>query len=168
MCVIFSCGIRNTETAITAVTVLKWGLRLWFYFLVSTVWYVSRQVLWIFENVLWFVLLLDWSSCLLDLVVYCKAKSRQLIISSSWFERYQDYVASSWKDHAASQGGVVVSGWFKGRPSDVVASACMTSEIPSNADEGTLTKSIILALSCFNREELNWEFIVSNLISPLI
>lgn len=138
MCIVFSCGIRNTETTITAVTVLRWDLRWWFHFFIWTIWYVSRQVLWIFENVLWFVLLLDWSSCLLDLVVYCKAKSRQLIISSSWFESYWDYVANSWKDQAASQGGVV-SGWLKGRPSDVVASAYVSSEIPLNSNEVTLT-----------------------------
>lgn len=167
MCIVFSRGIRNTETTITAVTAFKWDLRLWFHFFVSTVWYISRQVLWIFENVLWFVLLLDWSSCLLGLVVYCKAKSRQLIISRSWFERYLHYVANSWKDQAASQGGVVVSGWPQGRPSDVVVSAYVSSEIPLNSDEGTLTKSVILASSCFNCEELNWEFIVSNLISLL-
>lgn len=81
--------------------------------------------------------------------------ARQLIISSSWFERCQDYVANSWKDQAALQGGVVVSGWLKGRPSDVVASVYVSSEIPLNSDEGTLTKSIIHSLSCFNREELN-------------
>lgn len=71
------------------------------------------------------------------------------------------------KIRQASQAGVV-SGWLKGRPSDVVAIAYVSSEIPLNSDEGTLTKSIILASSCFNREELNWEFIVSNLISLLI
>lgn len=92
---------------------------------------------------------------MLDLVVYCKAKSRQLIISSSWFERYWDYVASFWREQAASQGGVVVSGWLKGRPSDVVTRAHVSSEIPLNSDKGTLTKSIILALSSFNHKELN-------------
>lgn len=138
------------------------------FFFVSTVWHISRQVLQLFEDVLWFALLLDRSSCLLDLVVYCKAKSRQVVISGSWFERYLDYVASSWEDLQTSQGGVVMSGWLKQRPCVIVAIARVSSEIPLNSDEGTLTKSIILASSCFNREELNWEFIVSSLISLLI
>lgn len=72
------------------------------------------------------------------------------------------------KIRQASQAGVVVSGWLKGRPSDVVAIAYVSSEIPLNSDEETLTTSLILASSCFNREELSWEFIVSNLISLLI
>lgn len=48
-----------------------------------------------------------------------------------------------------------MSVWLKGRPSDVVASADVSSEIPLNSDEETLSESIILALSCFNHEELN-------------
>lgn len=54
-----------------------------------------------------------------------------------------------------SQGGVVMSGWLKRRARVTVAAAHASSEIPLNSDEGILTKSIILASSYFNREELN-------------
>lgn len=53
------------------------------------------------------------------------------------------------------QGSRIMLGWLKRRPCVIVATAYVSSEIPLNSDEGTLTKSIILASSCFNREELN-------------
>lgn len=54
-----------------------------------------------------------------------------------------------------SQGNAVISGWLKRGPCAIVAIAYVSSEIPLNSDEGTLAKRIILASSCFNREELN-------------
>lgn len=53
------------------------------------------------------------------------------------------------------EGSTVMLGWLKRRPCVIVATAYVSSEIPLNSDEGSLAKSIILASSCFNREELN-------------
>lgn len=97
---------------------------------------------------------------MLDFVVCCPAKSRQVIFSRCWFERYSDYVASSWGGFWPRFRAEVTERYgparvVQQRPGVILAIAYLSPEIPLNSDEGTPAKSVILASSCFNHDKLN-------------